>query len=111
MKENTTPLTVIYRGTVEDTAILIGLACMRINVGMIAFTGEMTNDMKSYCRVLNQWLLKKGLPQISIHPSMTEKNLKNLIDCPLKAWGWRSQECLAAIHLAGLTCPPISKVS
>lgn len=107
----TTPLTVIYRGTVEDTAILIGLAYMRINVGMIAFTGELTNEMKTYCKALNQWLLKKGLPQVSIHPSMTEIDLKHLIDCPLKSWGWSSQECIAAIHLAGLACPPISKVS
>lgn len=100
------PVTVIYRGDLRDTASLVGLAHSRVNVGLIAFTGELTHDLKKYCENLNPWLKTKGLPAISINPTLTPVDLEHVVDRPDRAWGWRKAECEVAVLLAGLPLPP-----
>lgn len=99
-------VTVIYRGTLEDTAILVGLVHARANVGLIAFTGDLTKELKKYCEFLSRWLFARGFPRIAIHPTMTGHQLEYVLNCPLKDWGWGLEECVAALHLADLPLPP-----
>lgn len=101
------PATVFYRGDLGDTASLVGLAHSRINVGLIVFTGEMSDALTQYCKILNYWLRSKGLPRISIHPKLTPTQLEHIIDRPHQEWGWGKKECEAAIRLAGLQPPPL----
>lgn len=103
------PLTVIYRGTLQDTATLVGLAHCRANVGVIAFTGELTPDIQKYFEPLNRWLKVRGLPAVSIHPNLSGEQLDRLLSDPIKDWGWRDEECATAIYLSGLPLPPIYK--
>ena len=102
------PFTVIYRGTIKDTATLVGLAQTRANVGLIAFTGDMNLESKKYFEVINRWLELRNLPRISIHPRMTAHELEQVLECPLKEWGWGDNECATAIRLANLPLPPKS---
>ena len=96
------PITVLFRGTFEDTAVLVGLSQTRANVGIIAFTGELTSRTKKYCEHLSQWLIEKGLPPISIKPKLTQQEIDQTLFDPLASWGWGKEECLAAINLAGI---------
>jgi hypothetical protein len=100
------PVTVLYRGNLQDTASLVGLAHSRARVGIIAFTGELTNDMKQYCEVLNTWLSARDLPRISIHPTLTSVDLDRVVGRAYESWNWGEKECEAAVHLAGLPLPP-----
>ena len=90
-----------------DTASLVGLVHSRASVGVIAFTGDLTDEIKHYCEVLNLWLREKGLPEVSIHPTLTPAELEHIVDRPHKTWGWGKTECEAAIRLAGLPLPPL----
>lgn len=105
-----TPITVLYRGDLRDTASLVGLAQSRVKVGLIAFTGDLTEDLRQYCETLNMWLTARGLPEVSIHPTLTPADLDRLVDHPYEAWGWGEKECEAAVRLAGLSLPPVNPV-
>ena len=100
------PITVLYRGNLEDTATLVGLANLSAPVKLIAFTGDLTNEHGAYLDELNAWLNAKGLPSVTIHPSMTVDEFNRIVESPLKEWGWQRSECEAAIRLAGLSIPP-----
>jgi hypothetical protein len=100
------PVTVLYRGDLSDTASLVGLALSRASVEVIAFTGEMTKELAQYWETLNPWLRSKGLPNISIHPTLTPAHLDRVIDRAHQQWGWGQTECEAALRLAGLPLPP-----
>jgi len=99
-------VTVLYRGTLQDTAALVGLVQVRAPIGLVAFIGELTDEMNSYCQQVNKWLTTKGVPLISIHPIFSGSELEHIFDCPTREWGWREGECIAAIRLAGLQLPP-----
>lgn len=100
------PLTVLYRGDNRDTASLVGLAHTRANIGIIALTCDLTKELESYCRTLNDWLIRKGLPKISFHPILSPSELEHLVDRPEREWGWSESDCKAAILLSGLPLPP-----
>ncbi len=106
-----TPLTVLYRGDLYDTAALVGLAKMKASVGVIAFIGELTNETKAYIEQLNKWLSRNGLPEVSIHPKFTGSEIEKIIDRPHRAWGWQEAECLAALRLSEIPLPPSHKSS
>jgi hypothetical protein len=97
---------VIYRGDIQDTASLVGLAHSRVKVGLVAFIGELTDDSRQYCETISAWLKEKGLPPISLHPSLSAKDFNRIIDRPHIDWGWGTKECKAALRLAGLPLPP-----
>jgi hypothetical protein len=99
-------MTVLYRGNLSDTATLVGLAHMRTPVTLIAFTGELSAEVRKYCQLVSRWLVSKGLPEISIHPNMLSRDLERVLDSPNKDWGWGDRECEAAVRLAGLPLPP-----
>ena len=98
--------TVIYRGNIQDTASLVGLALSRAPIALIAFRGELNNELKKYFEAVDTWLLQNDLPVISIHPNLSTDQLKSIIDRPYKQWGWNKSECESAIRLAGLPLPP-----
>lgn len=104
--EHNLPVTILYRGDLFDTATLVGLANMRIPVGMIAFTGVLTTELKQYIETVNSWLLSNGLPKISIHPNFDSLNLNQILASPYRDWGWGEQECKAALNLVRLPYPP-----
>jgi len=95
-------MTVLYRGDLSDTASLVGLALSRASVEVIAFTGEMTKELAQYWETLRS----TGLPNISIHPTLTPAHLDRVIDRAHQQWGWGQTECEAALRLAGLPLPP-----
>jgi len=98
--------TVLYRGTLQDTASLVGLALSRTPIGLIAFTGEFNESLKKYFEAVNTWLQKNDLPLISIHPNFSSDQFNSIIDSPYKQWGWGKKECEIAIRLVGLPLPP-----
>lgn len=106
MKLNMGPLlTVLYRGTLEDTASLVGLVNSRSSIGLIAFTGEFTAEMKKYIEAVNGWLKAKGISEVKINPNLSALDLKNIVDSPYRQWNWSHDECLLAVRLAGLPIP------
>lgn len=107
--QTSVPFTVLYRGNLQDTALLVGLAHSQANVGLIAFTGELTNRGKEYYKLLSRWLQNRGLPGISIHPTLSGTQLERLLSSPLKSWGWGNDECRAVIRLSNLPFPPASE--
>lgn len=102
------PLTVLYRGNLKDTAVIVGLSQVNAAVSTIAYTGELDPAAKEYLGILNRWLRSTQLPQISIHPLLSASDLERLLECPLNDWGWRQEECKTAIRLAGLPLPPLT---
>jgi hypothetical protein len=108
--KSSSPLTVIYRGTLEDTATLVGLAHARANVGMIALTVEPTDELRRYCELVSRWLVGKGLPPILDYSGQDKRELGQVLECPLKDWAWGEDECLAALLLADLPLPPLHLV-
>lgn len=100
------PLTILYRGDVRDTAILVGLVQSRAPIGIIAYTGAMEREKMDYLRAVNSWLSGKGQPLISIHPYLSFEQLNQVVSDPLPEWGWTESECRSAIRLAGLSLPP-----
>lgn len=101
-----TPVTVIYRGNLQDTALLVGLSHMTVNVGLIVYTGDLDPPAMVHLEAVNKWLRATSLPQISVHPQLKAKDVERLLVCPLKGWGWEDRECQAAVQLAGLPLPP-----
>lgn len=99
------PVTVLYRGDLRDTAILVGLVQAKIPIGLIAYTGPNEEGTLEYLRKLNLWLEGKGIPPILIHPSLSNEQLQRTPLSPLQEWGWSLEECRLAIKLAGLTLP------
>jgi hypothetical protein len=98
-------LTFFYRGTMEDTAALVGLSHARANIGMIAVTEDVSQKLREYCEMMGRWLSTRGLPRISIKPQLTTFDLDHVLGCPLKDWGWEKDECVAVIRLSGLSLP------
>lgn len=100
------PLLIPYGGTLRDTAILVGLRNTRAPIGLIAYCGDTSFQARRYVEILNDWLEKSGLPTIDVkNPSHTLR-ARFLARSPLEEWGWREEECIAAIRLAGLPLPP-----
>lgn len=99
------PVTLLYRGDLRDTAILVGLVQSRIPIGIIAYTGPLEKEKMDYLRVVNLWLASKNQCLISIHPYLTFEQLERTVINPLPEWGWSLEECRAAIKLAGLSFP------
>lgn len=100
------PLTVLYRGTITDTASVIGLVMTKKNIGKIALVCDLSAEILEYCKKLNGWLKRSGNCEILIHPKLSDKDLKNLIDKPYLDWGWGENECKTVIALSGLSLPP-----
>jgi len=96
------PTTVLYRGDIRDTAVLVGLVQARIPIGIIAYTGPLERDKMDYLRVVNLWLESKDLGPILIHPYLSYEQLERIPSNPLQEWGWTLEECKVAIKLAGL---------
>lgn len=105
MMKTQAPVTVLYRGDVRDTAILVGLVQARVPVGIIAYTGPLEKENLAYFRVVNLWLEGKGLQPILIHPYLSYEQLERIPSCPLQEWGWSLEECRLAVKLAGLPLP------
>ena len=103
-------LTVIYRGTLEDTASLVGLVQSRAPIGLIAFTGELTAEMKKYIETVNKWLKSRGVCEITIHPSQSWIDWKNVVEAPYRQWLWDQNACAAAVRFAGLPLPRNLKI-
>lgn len=101
------PVTVLYRGDIRDTAILVGLVHSNISIGLIAYTGPIEKSEMDFLRVINSWLESKGQPVISIHPYLSYEQLEKVVSNPLPEWGWNLEECKTAIKLAGLPLPEI----
>ena len=99
------PVTVLYRGDVRDTAILVGLVQAKIPIGLIAYTGPIEEGTLEYLRKINLWLEGKGIPPILIHPYLSHEQLQRTPLSPLQEWGWSLEECRLAIKLAGLSPP------
>lgn len=107
-KGNADPVTIIYRGGIEDTAGVLGIAWTRQPIEMIAFTGEESSEMRSYRDKLSAWLKSRGHPEVSHYPKLTASQLNRIIDKPADTLGWGIDECRAAIRLAGLPFPPVA---
>lgn len=99
------PVTVLYRGDLRDTAILVGLVQARVSIGIVAYTGPLEKEKMDYLRVVNLWLESKNQCLISIHPYLTFEQLERTIINPLPEWGWSLDECKTAIKLAGVPLP------
>lgn len=111
MKLNVGPLlTVLYRGNLEDTASLVGLVHSRAQIGLIAFTGELTAEMKKYIEVVNRWLKSRGVCEITIHPNLSALDLKNIVDAPYRHWRWGHDECAVVLKFVGLPLPRNFKI-
>jgi hypothetical protein len=111
MKLNAGPLlTMIYRGTLQDTASLVGLVHSRASIGLIAFTGELTAEMKKYIETVNRWLKSKGVCEITIHPNLSRLDLKNIVDAPYRQWQWDQNECEVVLRFVGLPLPRNFKI-
>lgn len=100
------PITVPYRGNLQDTALLVGLSHMTVNVGLIFYTGDLSPPAMAHLEAVNKWLRGTSLPQISVDRRLKAKEVERLLVCPLKGWGWEDSECQAAIQLAGIPLPP-----
>ena len=98
--------TVLYRGNLQDTASLAGLVLSRTPIGLIAFTGDLNDELKKYFEAVDTWLVQNDLPAISIHPDLSADQLNTIVDRPYKQWGWGKSECETAVRLAGLPMPP-----
>lgn len=99
------PVTVLYRADLRDTATLVGLVQKRIPIGVIAYTGDLDCKTLDYIAVVNKWLKEKSQPIISIHPHLNMGQLERILVSPLSDWGWREDECKAALSLNGISLP------
>ncbi len=96
------PVTVLYRGDIRDTAILVGLVQAKVPIGLIAYTGPLEQKNLDYLRVVNLWLEGKGIAPILIRPYLSYKQLQCVPSSPLQEWGWSLEECRLAVRFAGL---------
>lgn len=100
-----TPITLLFRCDLRDTAALVGLVEMKKRIGVIAYTGPLEIKNLDYIALLNAWLKFKGQPIISIHPLLKLEHLEGISADPISEWAWGVPECEAAIKLAGLPLP------
>ena len=97
------PLNLLYRGNLDDTAMLVGLVHMRVPIRSITLADESDPFLNEYIRELDQWLINRQLPRIT----RSKENLETaMLVCPRKTWAWGKNECIAAIRLSGLCLPP-----
>lgn len=100
------PVTVLYRGNLEDTALLVALSRSDVHVKLIAYTGDLDQPARDYIEAVNKWLSETRLPRISIHPNLSNDDLDRLLVSPLRKWGWKKAECETALKFAGIPLPP-----
>jgi hypothetical protein len=100
------PRVFMYRGTLKDTAALIGFVMMREDINCIVFKGKYSFELLNYFKTINHWLMHHDLPCISYHNTEENKNTHNTIKCPLRQWGWGEKECINVVRFAGLPLPP-----
>jgi hypothetical protein len=93
---------VLFSGSLQDTATLVGLAQSRSPIGLIAYTGTIGKEQMDLLAQLNIWLQHRGLPKVLVHPHLTYEQLERIPGSPLADWGWGERECRAAIRLAGI---------
>ncbi len=103
------PVTVLYRGDLCDTAILVGLVQSRIAIGLIVYIGPTDKTEMDYVKTINTWLKNKGQPTILINPILASLRLERVLTNPLQEWGWNIEECKTALKLAGIPLPEIKK--
>ncbi len=96
------PVTVLFRGDLRDTAILIGLVQANIPIGIIAYTGPLENKSFDHIKAVNNWLKERSCKQIEIHPHLSCSQLERIPIDPLSNWGWSLSECKAIVKLSGL---------
>lgn len=96
------PVTVLFRGDLRDTAILIGLVQANIPIGTIAYTGPLENKNFDHIKAVNKWLQQRGCHAIEIHPHLSCSQLERIPIDPLSQWGWSLNECQAIVKLSGL---------
>ena len=99
--ETERPLDILYRGTLSDTAMLVGLVQMGTPIRSISLAVQ--SIPQEYITELNLWLTSRGQPNLT--PENKETDLSVLV-CPRKNWGWGKDECVAVIRLSGLSLPP-----
>lgn len=91
---------VSYGGGVDSTAMLIGLVRRSIKVDWIMFadTGGEQPETYSYIQYFNLWLIKNGLPEITVVRYRTkegveitlEQDIINNQTLPAIAFGWKT---------------------
>ena len=101
------PVTVLFRGDLYDTAILVGLVQKQITIGVIAYTGEINRQKLDHIAVVNKWLKEKRQPIISIHPHLSMQQLEQILMNPLSEWGWGEDECKAVLSLNCIPRPTV----
>lgn len=102
------PLIFLYRGTLHDTAALVGLRNIRAFPERVVFCGEKSFELRRYILALNHWLAEQGLPSVSMTSEPPIAGWRISVEDNLSAWGWNDEVCAAAIRLAGLPLPPES---
>ena len=100
------PAIYLYHGTLEDTASIIGLCQSHFPITAIIWVGELNNQSQVYLDVLNQWLVKRDYPKVSLGLCLTCHPEKIITDPPYRDWNWGQEECKAVVRLAGLPLPP-----
>ncbi len=98
------PITLMYRGNVLDTAMIVGLVHTHAPIQAIHFVGTPTKAREEYCESLDRWLEYKGYSKIV--KGVPENNLGRFVSP--RTWGWGNAECEYAIRLTGLNLPPTS---
>jgi hypothetical protein len=95
-----------YSGSLRDTALLVGLRNIRAPIGAIPYCGEQSFQARRYVEILNEWLKKSELPEIDTQLNCGAQRTNSFARQQLETWGWGTEECIAAIRLAGLPLPP-----
>lgn len=103
---NSIPLVFRYRGTLQDTAVLVGLRNVKVRLDHIVYQGENSFLLRRYLLTLNRWLEEQCLPSVSLNQEPLPRGLPISTENTLSAWGWEDKVCAAAIRLAGLPLPP-----
>ena len=99
---NVPPIDLIYRGTLHDTAMVVGLVQTHAPIRSVQFDGMMSPSKHSYFDKVDTWLISKGYPKIE----RTGKVSGYARFFSPRTWGWGKEECQYAIRLAGLELPP-----
>lgn len=99
---NALPFDLIYRGNLQDTAMLVGLVQMHAPIRAVHFDGAITPSKQCYCDKIDNWLASKGYPKI-VRENKAGEYARFFSP---RAWGWGKEECQYAIRLAGIELPP-----